>query len=360
MSTIESTTLYFTNGSSDKVYSAEIVESDEGHFVNFAYGRRGAAMQTGTKTKNPVDLDKARKIYEKLVAGKMAKGYSPGESGTPYQGTPKGDLQSGIFPQLLNAIDEVETQQLLLDNDYIAQEKKDGKRILARRDENGVVGINRKGLIVALPVPVATATAALEADCTLDGELVGDTLHVFDLLAVGGRSLIHEEYGTRMQELYELMDPRNRTQVDRQHLRAVDTAIGTRGKTDLMDRLRGSNAEGIVFKDIWAPYTPGRPNEGGPQLKYKFYKTATVVVLAHNSQRSVSMGVRDHNNTWVSCGNVTVPPNQDIPFIGALIEVRYLYAFPQGHALYQPTLLGPRLDLESEDATITQLQYKSD
>jgi hypothetical protein len=30
-----------------------------------------------------------------------------------------------------------------------------------------------------------------------------------------------------------------------------------------------TGAEGVVFKDINAPYSPGGPNSGGPQLKFK-------------------------------------------------------------------------------------------
>jgi bifunctional non-homologous end joining protein LigD len=50
-----STTLYFTEGGSDKVYSAEIKPSGSGFVVNFAYGRRGNALTPGSKTSSPVD-----------------------------------------------------------------------------------------------------------------------------------------------------------------------------------------------------------------------------------------------------------------------------------------------------------------
>ena len=46
--TMESITLYFREGSSDKVYSASIDPKDGGHVVNFAYGRRGSTLNTGT------------------------------------------------------------------------------------------------------------------------------------------------------------------------------------------------------------------------------------------------------------------------------------------------------------------------
>jgi len=68
-------TLYYRDGRSDKVYRAAIEPRDGGYVVNFAYGRRGSTLATGTKTTSPVYFDAARLIYDKLVREKMAKGY---------------------------------------------------------------------------------------------------------------------------------------------------------------------------------------------------------------------------------------------------------------------------------------------
>jgi len=62
----------------DKVYQATI-EPEGGLFiVNFAFGRRGSTLGTGTKTASPVDHDTAKGIYDKLVNEKRAKGYTEG------------------------------------------------------------------------------------------------------------------------------------------------------------------------------------------------------------------------------------------------------------------------------------------
>ncbi len=87
--------LYYREGSSDKVYQAAIEPAGNQFVVNFAYGRRGATLTTGTKTSSPVDYDAAKKIYTKLVSEKKAKGYTEGEDGTPYQHTDK--QSSGII-----------------------------------------------------------------------------------------------------------------------------------------------------------------------------------------------------------------------------------------------------------------------
>ena len=77
-----------------------------------------------------------------------------------------------------------------------------------------------------------------------------------------------------------------------------------------------------------------------------------------NLKRSVSMKMK-HKENWISVGNVTISPNQDIPNEGEIIEVRYLYAYPGG-SLYQPTYLGVRLDADDEDCDCAQLKYKAE
>src|SRR6476659_4448146 len=94
----ERVTLYYREGSSDKVYQAAIEPTGELFVVNFAYGRSGTTLSTGTKTSLPVDFDAARKIYDKLVNEKRAKGYTEGPDGTPYQHTEKENRVDGVLP----------------------------------------------------------------------------------------------------------------------------------------------------------------------------------------------------------------------------------------------------------------------
>ena len=112
----ERVSLYYREGSSDKVYQAAIEPTGNLFVVNFAYGRRGATLTTGTKTSSPVDYDTAKNIYTKLVGEKKAKGYIEGADGTPYQHTDK--QPSGILPQLLNPVEEAGVEALLRNDDY--------------------------------------------------------------------------------------------------------------------------------------------------------------------------------------------------------------------------------------------------
>ena len=71
----DSIDLYFCEDNSDKEYHASIEPDGDGYVVNFAYGRRGGNLKEGTKTPEPVDYETAKKIYDKLVESKLAKGY---------------------------------------------------------------------------------------------------------------------------------------------------------------------------------------------------------------------------------------------------------------------------------------------
>ena len=168
----ERVSLYYREGSSDKVYQAAIEPAGNQFVVNFAYGRRGSTLTTGTKTSSPVDYEAAKKIYAKLVSEKKAKGYTEGANGTPYQHPDK--QASGILPQLLNPVEDAEVELLLRDDNYCAQEKFDGRHLLIRKQDEHLEGINKKGFVVGLPATVAHEIRCWSGSFIPDGESIGD------------------------------------------------------------------------------------------------------------------------------------------------------------------------------------------
>ncbi len=349
---ILSTTLHYREGNSDKVYHAAVEAAGDGFVVTFAYGRRGATLQTGHKTPKPVSREEAERIARKLIASKLAKGYTPAEDGTPYQTTGDEGRDSGIRPQLLNPVDESEIPRLLADTRHVLQEKFDGRRMLVRKQGGDIHGINRRGLIVALPAPVAEDARQSAVDFLLDGEAVGDTLHAFDLLEVAGVDLRQRSYLDRFAGLLRLLDGSIA-------IRPVETHVDPKDKKTTFDTLREGGAEGVVFKDGNSHITSGRPASGGPQLKFKFVTTASFLVAAVNARRSVSLCLLDGENP-VPAGNVTIPPDYAIPSPGDIVEVRYLHAFKQSGSIYQPVYLGKRDDLDPADCHTGQLKYKNE
>jgi len=348
---VENMTLYFKQGSSDKIYQASIESADnKSYVVNFAYGRRGATLKTGTKTTKPVDYESAKKIYDKLVNSKTSKGYAPSEDGPQYVHTDAEMKDTGIQCQLLNFIAEPKVTQLVNDDKWWAQEKYDGKRMLIYKKADSLIAINRKGLEVGAPDAILNSAAQIEPIYLIDGEAVGEKLFAFDLLEINNADLRTTRYRDRLSQLESLGLGDS--------IIVVETAKTAEEKQQLYERLKASGTEGIVFKKHSAAYTAGRPNSGGNQLKFKFYATASVIVTAKNEKRSVAVAVINGKNQ-TAVGNVTIPTNKKIPPVDSIIEVRYLYAYKGGN-LYQPTYIGVRDDLNFEDCPISQLKYKKE
>ena len=348
---MEQITLYYRQGSSDKVYQASILPTGDGYVVQFSYGRRGTTLQTGIKTQRPVGYEEAKKILGKLVAEKTAKGYSPGEAGTPYQETDRASRSSGISCQLLNPVGEGELPRLIQDPGYWMQEKFDGRRLLIHKTIAGIEGINRNGLIVALPSTLAEDAEALPGSFIIDGEAVADEFMAFDLLLVNGADVRAQHYAERYLKLLNLL-----ASAQHRFINLVPTALMPEQKAALLQQFKAANKEGVVFKRLDAPYTAGRPGSGGTQLKHKFCETASFIVGKVNGKRSVSLILLDRGQK-VAVGNVTIPPNHEVPAAGDVVEVRYLYAF-QGGSIYQPVYLGTRSDITESECTVAQLKYK--
>jgi bifunctional non-homologous end joining protein LigD len=106
-----------------------------------------------------------------------------------------------------------------------------------------------------------------------------------------------------------------------------------------------------VFKLLDAAYDAGRSEVA---LKFKLVDSATCIVVSHNVQRSVVIGLLDENDVLRPCGNVTIPANHSVPDIGQLVEVSFMYY--TGKAFEQPVFEGPRNDLNRDDARLDQIK----
>jgi bifunctional non-homologous end joining protein LigD len=347
--------LYYREGSSDKVYLVQLAEVEDGYVVNFQYGRRGSTLQAGTKTAMPVSRGKAEKTFAKLVAEKKGKGYTDGEAGTPYSGAGQEKQPSGYLPQLSHFIEEETALSLLEDDDWFMQQKADGVRQILIRIGSTVTAANRNGLLVAVSKSIEEAVLAVQtkhdADLVLDGEAMGDRYFAFDLLRFDGLDIREAAAKARFDVLDSLLSTTTPPSLVR-----IRTAFSRAEKWNLFTDLQTEKAEGIVFKRFNARYVAGRPASKGDHLKFKFYATATLGIVAVNDKRSVQLGAWTPRG-WEFVGNVTIPVNQEIPKPLDLVEVRYLYRYPDG-SLFQPIYLGPRTDSDIPDALST-LKLKS-
>lgn len=352
MNIIKTSSLFFTEGSSDKIYHVEIVEENEEFFVNFRFGKRNTKLQMGTKTTSPVEFEKAEKIYEKLIKEKTSKGYTFDEIGTPFH-RQNNVVRTMYLPQLLNPIQERELEKYLKDDLYIAQQKIDGIRIIVELINDQVTAYNRSGIEVKLASTISDELIRLGMNLILDGELVKDKYYVFDLLndQVDIRDLPLID---RFNKLFNYFKDFTSKRVT-----LVNLIEGYPQKLEFFDTLKITNAEGIVFKHKNSPYEAGRPNSFGNQLKFKFVTSASVIVTRLNDKQSVSIALKDGDKV-VDVGNVRIPPNAIYPKPNDIIEVQYLYAFKDTSKLFQPVYLSQRIDVNSDECNIEQLKYKEE
>lgn len=375
MRTLRSIELFYQEGSSDKVYNVALVEEDDGtHTVQVAWGRRGSALSQGTKALKTT-LQKAERAYERVVREKSGKGYEEATaevrpaavappvgqgSGSRAARRPGSRARLGQAAQLLNPVGADAVEALVEDGGVVAQQKLDGVRVLAHVSAEGVVATNRQGQVTSVPGPVADALATLEPGTIVDGELVGEAYHIFDMLSAAGDDLRGQGYSDRLARLEGISGAL------RPPLHPVQTARTTRQKRALFTRLQRQGAEGVVFKRIDAPYRPGRPASGGAQLKHKFVKSADVVIL-ENAGNAYLMGVhtaggelRQIGKVFAGTTNETRRELDEALAAGErpVAEVRYLYATAD-HQLYQPVFCQLRDDKEPADCRLDQLEQTS-
>lgn len=361
----ESVSLRFCQGSADKVYKVALEPKNDGWLVNFAYGRYGKALKHGTKTATELPLERAKKAYDKLVASKIAKGYSPEEGGVPFTGSQIEQDRTNLYPQLLNEVTREDVPGTLsrFGGSVAMQFKHDGERRLVEVTDTELYGANRRALKVPLTPQIEASLLLIQkhqpGGFIIDTEDMGDSLVVFDILRFGEKEVQdlpfeHRDRYLRIFEqfLWDLEIDNISVDIPR-HYDDVKSIL-----TDI-DRAEAQGHEGVVLRDWLAPYSIGRPNSGGPCLKIKFWQSATCRVASiHPTKRSIGLELLDTTG-WIPVGNCTIPTNYHMPAIFDLVEIKYMYAYRKG-SIYQPQYKGLRADLKKEAATINQLKYKED
>jgi bifunctional non-homologous end joining protein LigD len=353
---IKTSSLAFCEGSSDKEYHLSLEKCGNKYDVLAAWGRRGSTLQTGAKVSG-VTLEEAEKVYDKVIKEKVGKGYMPMldgksngiSSSVTNAVTDKDQRDTGLRPQLLNPITEEEAEAYLTDDDWCAQEKFDGKRMTIKKDTSEVIAANKKGLSIGFPDKIASAFSALSLNCVVDGESISETLYAFDLLQCDKEDLRQKNYASRLGRLLDIIP-------DNPNIVLAKTAIGTKEKRDLMAELKKKGKEGIVFKKLSAKWYAGRPASGSSAVKCKFWASASCVVSKVNAKRSIEVSLEGQ-----PVGNVTIPPNKNIPAVGQVVEIKYLYVAGKGGSLYQPIYLNVRDDVDVYECTFKaqKLKYKS-
>ena len=395
-------------GNSDKYYHLRIdasrMDGEITYSVRGTYGRRGNTGQETLKGSfanyreavECFDEVKNSKLHGRFghryqeVNGRSSISFptTPEEAALPAMPTEdRSDLLDQIFagdaanattsedriiPQQLDEIEESEVENYINDDRFYAQQKFDGKRMLlkvcATNTPEGftVQGINKKGDPCPAPSSYFERLDSLSTrhsvPFVIDGESIGDNYYAFDLVeGVGDNYYAFDlvegvavkasdrAYKDRLDLLHQI--------IPEGHPFFIPTARTSEEKRNLLESLRRSNAEGIVFKPCDMAYKGGH---GVGCFKYKFYATASCIVTSHTpNKRSIHIGLKQNpvDRRIIPVGKCTIPPNKKIPAIGSIVEIRYLYGYPGG-CLFQPIYLGERDDVDRNECLISQVKYK--
>ena len=261
--------------------------------------------------------------------------------------------------------------ELIVSDEWAAQQKMDGIRVMAEVDRVGIRFTNAQGEPLAassamkrLPslyesirrsIPIGTGIESV----LLDGELMADgTYWVFDLVRVWTTTNPDavnpaQPFAVRAAALETLS--RGFTGL----VGRLSTAWTTDQKMHLVNGVLAAGAEGVVFKRVDRPYEPGARVDH--QLKAKVWKTADVVVgrARADHKRSVELFMVAPGTTdLVFVGNATTVGRDHLGLTpGTLVEVRYLYATDDRKLYGPPDILRRRDDKVLADCGTDQLQF---
>ena len=220
---------------------------------------------------------------------------SPSSTTTPTESSPaveRDETPSAEAPTIAPMLATAGTAQDVQHGDWVFEVKWDGYRALATVNDGAVRLASRRGLDLTKDFPELAELARLIAphDAVLDGEVVfldpdgrpsferlqnraehrGEAHYmVFDLLRLDGRSLLHEPYTARREQLAALLgDGTRRIQLSTQLGTDADEALAISRELGL---------EGVVAKRPDSVYQPGR--RAHTWIKIKHLLAQEVVII---------------------------------------------------------------------------------
>lgn len=385
----ESANLAYKDIRSDKTYALSLSQCETGWTVMAQFGRRGSTQQVDVKVERS-EYEPAKKIYDRVLREKLAKGYKyvesepagserkPAQSTAPTAPTVYAPVSKDIVhdTELLTRISETELKNYLRNDRYLFQVKRDGRRLAVKFDHGQVLGFNKLGQVVQVDPHLRKAVVSL---CTkrniqiglFDGEWEASGYHVWDMLEMD-----HDMRGLGYEDRLSMLA--GVVADDRSGLiHLVETADGGAGdKGALYLRAKEKRLEGICVKLRSAPYRGGR---NGQHYKCKFEQAASFIVgpkpkesqkknffwtdpraeSIDDGHRCVALYLYSRNRKRFMA-TVKIADKYTVPAIGSVIECRYLYAYPNG-GIVQPVYFGKlRDDVRPQDCVEQQLKFKAE
>lgn len=274
-----------------------------------------------------------------------------------------------LKPVLAEAVPDGRLEHYITNDDWIAEQKLDGQRVLVRVRDGQVAFLQRQGNPTSKDMPrkVQSVLSTLSGDeWYFDGELVGGgngTLWLFDMpVALDKVSPTDELYFRKsmLDAFYEALLEGQTPQ-----LRVLPTAYGTDDKRLLVKRVQESGGEGVMFKHLDKPYDSGRRSRFVLKAKNRNTIDCVVIDTKIDGKDNMKLGVYAPTNsghssrTLIPIGECTALAGDGASIVpGMVVEVTYLYANdPRAPRLYQPTKPIIRTDKAPHECTLDQLVF---
>lgn len=234
------------------------------------------------------------------------------------------------------------------------QEKFNGEYRTICKDSNGIHDYNRNGEAgKGLPSDLVAALKKHPLhQFVIAGELVGNQrLHLFDALILGNETIAGGTYEYREAQYHAQFDGFDKL------ILPVYTARTKEAKVALVERLMQDGAEGVIVRDMLAPYVEG---ESGQHKKVKFWKTLEAIVMgpSKNHKNSVRLGCYDNAGVLREiCGASTI--GKPVVVIGDIVEVKYNKGTRNLHIM-EISIQRVRTDKRPDRCTLSQIVVNKD
>lgn len=270
-----------------------------------------------------------------------------------------------VRPMLASVQPEDTINAAMGNPEWLAQFKYDGDRVVVEVDHGQITVMNRQGQTKTRNVAhshLEPFTALHTGRWVFDGEVVGHTLVLFDLIIATDAHLTWIREDSRFAERYSALeilcqelDVPVAAGAGTQKAAVVLAPVvqSTPDKADYLATAVAEKREGLILRHQDGPYEPGRRST--TLAKHKLIKDADVVITRlHPTKESATLSVNDEYGQLHEVGAASTIGKAS-PEVGQVWKVTFLYVTDPDHPrLYQPRLIAQRYDKDARDCLLDQ------
>lgn len=269
-----------------------------------------------------------------------------------------------VRPMLASVQDETTVNTAMSDGSWLVQFKYDGDRVVVEVSDGQIRVLNRQGQEKTRNVGAAHLhpfTALDKGRWVFDGEVVGHTLVLFDLItATDGTTTWAREEDEFVNRYDVLTLTTSALGIEKADTAPADApvviapvALGYHHKLDYLTTAVREQREGIILRHGHGTYESGRRSTS--LIKHKLIKDADVIITAlHNTKQSATLSVHALDGSLLEVGSASTIGKGGVS-VGDVWQVTFLYVTdPQFPRMVQPRLVLWRSDKDPAECSIEQ------